>query len=587
MFLQEKHKASKILKRLLIEHVSPYKEKIFWAIFFMTIVAVCAAAIVRLVMPAVDRVFLTGDRQMLVAIPLMMLGIYSLKGIAEYFQNYFIKYVGQQILTNLQMQMYSHLLKSDLAFIQSHSSGKLISRFTNDIILMRGAVSNLLVGGAKHFLTIVLLITIMFNLEPFLSFFVFFVFPLAMYPIQKIGRRMRDVTDQAQEELSHYTERLDETFHSIKIIKSFSGENIEADRAQKITTNILELYKKAAKFDALTSPITEILCGLAIACILWYGGLMVIEGKTTPGALFAFITAFVSAYRPFKSLVSLNVHLQEGVAAANRVFNILDNKPLITDSPNAKSVKFNDPEIIFDRVALNFGKKVALQSLYLKLEKGKTYAIVGKSGSGKTSLGNLLVRFYDPTEGKILIDGHDIKDLTVQDLRSQIALVTQDTILFDSSVASNIAYGRPTTTKEEIIAASKAADADEFISALPEGYDTIIGTGGSTLSGGQRQRLSIARAFLKDAPILILDEATSSLDPNSEQSILNALTHLRKGRATLFITHRLSSITDADKIIVMKSGKIAEQGTHTELMKEQKEYYRLYNKELKDNEETV
>lgn len=587
MFLQEKHKSGKILKRLLRDHVSPYKGKIFWAIFFMAIVAVCAAAIVRLVKPAVDQVFLTGDRQMLVIIPLLMLGIYSLKGVAEYFQNYIIKYVGQQILTNLQMQMYRHLLKSDLAFIQSYSSGRLISRFTNDIILMRGAVSNLLVGGAKYFLTIVLLIAIMFNLEPFLSFFVFVVFPLAMYPIQKLGRKMRGVTDQAQEELSHYTERLDETFHSIKVIKSFSGENIEADRAQKITNNILELYKKAAKFDALTSPITEILCGLAIACILWYGGLMVIEGKTTPGALFAFITAFVSAYRPFKSLVSLNVHLQEGIAAANRVFNILDHKPLITDSPGAKSVKFNHPEIIFDDVALKFGKKVALQSLYLKLEKGKTYAIVGKSGSGKTSLGNLLVRFYDPTEGKILIDGHNIKDLTVHDLRSQIALVTQDTILFDSSVASNIAYGRPESTKEEIIAASRAADADEFISALPEGYDTIIGSGGSTLSGGQRQRLSIARAFLKDAPILILDEATSSLDPNSEQSILNALTLLRKGRVTLFITHRLSSVTDADRIIVMKSGKIAEQGTHAELMSNQKEYYRLYNKELKENEETV
>jgi subfamily B ATP-binding cassette protein MsbA len=483
--------------------------------------------------------------------------------------------------------MYRHLLKSDLAFIQSNSSGRLISRFTNDIILMRGAVSNLLVGGAKYFLTIILLIAIMFNLEPFLSFFVFIVFPLAMYPIQKLGRKMRGVTDQAQEELSNYTERLDETFHSIKVIKSFSGEDMEAERAEKITANILELYKKAAKFDALTSPITEILCGLAIACILWYGGFTVIEGKTTPGALFAFISAFISAYRPFKSLVSLNVHLQEGIAAANRVFNILDNKPLITDSMGAKSVKFKDPEIIFDNILLQFGKKIALQSLSLKLEKGKTYAIVGKSGSGKTSLGNLLVRFYDPTEGKVLIDGHDIKDLIVHDLRSQIALVTQDTILFDSSVASNIAYGRPESTKEEIISASKAADADEFISALPEGYDTVIGTGGSTLSGGQKQRLSIARAFLKDAPILILDEATSSLDPNSEQSILNSLAHLRKNKTTLFITHRLFSITDADQIIVMKHGKIVEQGTHAELMSTQKEYHRLYNKELKENEETV
>lgn len=584
MFLQQKYKSGKIFKRLLLDHVRPYKKKIIVAVFFMIIVAVCAALIVRLVKPAVDQIFLTGDKQMLVVIPLLMLGVYSLKGVAEYFQSYIIKYVGQQVLTNLQMQMYEHLLKSDLAFIQSNSSGRLISRFTNDIVLMRGAVSNLLVGIVKHFLSILLLIIIMCTLEPLLAFFVLCVFPLAIYPIQKLGRKMRKVTDQAQEELSNYTERLDETFHSIKVIKSFSGENIEADRAQKITTSILELYKKSAKFDSLTSPIMEILCGIAIAFIIWYGGLMIIDGYITPGDLLSFIAAFVSAYRPFKSLVSLNINMQEGFAAANRVFNILDNKPLITDNPDAKIVKFLHPNISFNDITLEFGKKTALQSVDLEIEQGKTYAIVGKSGSGKTSLSNLLVRFYDPTSGKVLIDGHDISSLLMQNLRSQIALVTQDTILFDSSVASNISYGRPTSTKEEILTASRLADAEEFILKLPEGYDTIIGSGGSTLSGGQRQRLAIARAFLKDAPILILDEATSSLDPNSEHLILKSLAKLRKNKTTLFITHRLSSVIDADQIVVMKFGKIAEQGTHAELMKKEKEYYKLYNKQLKEKE---
>ena len=581
------YKSSKILKRLLKNHVSPYKGSIFLAIFFMMIGAICAALIVKLVKPSIDDVLITHDQQMLILIPLLMLAIYSIKGISEYFQSYIIKYVGQRILADLQMIMYRHLLKADLAFIQSYSSGKLISRFTNDIILMRGAVSNLLVGCAKHFLSVLFLIVLMFQLDFVLSFFVFFVFPVSIYPIQILGRKMRNVTGQTQEELSNYTARLDETFHSIKVIKSFSGEEAEANRAQKIMANILELYRKAARFDALTSPIMEILCGLAIACILWYGSLMVMNGKTTPGSLLAFIAAFVSAYRPFKSLVSLNVNLQEGIAAANRVFNILDTKPLIIDKDTTQKIEFDLPEITFNNISLKFGKKIAIKPLYLKLDKGKTYAIIGRSGSGKTSLANLLVRFYDPTDGIVQIDGYDIKDLSLQTLRSQISLVTQDTILFDTTVAENIAYGWPEASREQIIDAAKAADADEFISALPEGYDTIIGSAGLTLSGGQRQRLAIARAFLKDAPILILDEATSSLDPSSEQAILSSLNKLRNGRTTLFITHRLSSIINLDQIVVMRFGKIIEQGTHNELMNSKKEYYRLYNKQLKDAKEHV
>ena len=521
---------------------------------------------------------------MLTLIPLVIFVIHSIKGIAEYFQSYIIKYVGQQILTNMQMRMYEHLLSSDLLFIQSQSSGRLISRFTNDIVLMRGAVSNMLVGCAKHLLSVLFLIVIMFSLEPFLSTFVFVVFPLAIYPVQKLGRKMRAVTGDTQEELSNFAARLDEAFYSIKVIKSFCTEKIEVDKARKITSRILDFYKKAAKFDSLTSPIMEILSGLAVACVLWYGGFAVIEGKMTTGALFAFITAFISAYRPFKSLVTLNVNLQEGFAAANRIFNILDIKPVVHDgSAGAIKPVLSCPGIEFKGVNMKFNNnKVAIKSLDLTVQAGQTYAFVGRSGSGKTTIANLLVRFFDPNNGQILIDGNDLRQLSLRYLRNQISMVTQDTMLFDATIKENIAYGVKRVSREDVIEAAKAADAHEFIELLPEGYDTVVGSFGSTLSGGQRQRLSIARAFLKDAPVLLLDEATSALDTRSEQSIINSIAKLREGRTTLIITHRLSSITDANQIVVMKQGRIIEQGSHAELLAMKKEYYKLYNKELKE-----
>jgi subfamily B ATP-binding cassette protein MsbA len=585
--LQQNLKSSAVIKRLLVNHVKPYKSEIFIAIFFMVVVATCSAAVVWLTKPAIDKILVARNMHMLVIIPLLMLGVYVIKGIAEYYQGYLIKYVGQKILTDMQIQMYEHLLYADLAYVQSQSSGRLISRFTNDIILMRGAVSNMLVGCAKYFLSVVFLIIIMFNLEPFLSMFVFLAFPIAIYPVQKLGRKMRRVTGDAQEELSNYTARLDETFQSIKIIKSFCAEKIESVRAKEITTKILSFYKKSAMLDSLTSPVMEFLCGLAIAFVLWYGGFQVISGDMTIGELFTFIAAFVSAYRPFKSLVSLNVNLQEGLAAANRIFNILDTKPLIQDNANALKPDFGCPEIFFEKITLNFEEKEAIKLVNLKIEKAKTYAIVGKSGSGKTSLANLLVRFYDPTEGRVLINSNDIKDISVTHLRNQIAMVSQDTILVDASIAENIAYGNLAATRQDIIDAAKHADADEFISKLVDGYDTVIGIGGCTLSGGQKQRLAIARAFLKNSPIMLFDEATSALDPESEQSIVHSFTNLRKGKTTLIITHRLASIRDVDKIIVMKNGEIEEQGTHEELINLKSEYYKLYNKQLKEKAKTV
>ncbi|MBN8512422.1 MAG: ABC transporter ATP-binding protein [Rickettsiales bacterium] len=583
MAIEVNYSSREIITRLLRDHVSPYKGKIFVAIVHMIIVAICAAAIVRLVQPAIDRVFLTHDRQMLVTIPLLMLVIYSIKGVAEYYQGYIIKYVGQKILTNLQMLMYEHLLYSDYLYIKSQSSGRLISRFTNDIMLMRGAISNLLVGCAKYLLSVLFLIGIMFSLDPILAGFIFLAFPIAIYPVQKLGRRMRKMTSSSQEELGNFTAKLDETFTSIKVIKSFCTEDLETERAKRITSNILVFFRKAAKFDSLTSPIMEILSGFAIACVLWYGGYAVIQGKMTTGSLFAFITAFVSAYRPYKSLVSLNVNLQEGIAAANRVFNVLDSKPTICDVSNAITPYFTTPKIEFKNLNMRFSNgKTVLKSIDLSIEPGNTYAFVGSSGSGKTTIANLLIRMFDPTEGEIYIDNYSIKQISLNSLRGQIAVVSQETVLFDTTVYENIAYGLGNASEEEIIHAATAADAHEFIMSLPNGYQTIIGTNGSTLSGGQRQRISIARAFLKNAPILLLDEATSALDPNSERSILDSLSRLRKGRTTIVITHRLNSIKDANMIVVMKHGRIIEQGTHQQLIKIKKEYFKLFNKQLKE-----
>ncbi len=577
------YSAYETLRRLVAGYIKPYFKQIMVAVFFMVISAGCSAIIVKLVQPTIDQIFLTHDRQMLLLIPLMVVTTFAIKGIAEYYQGYLIKFIGQKILTDLQIRMYEHLLFADIEFIQSQSSGRLISRFTNDIAMMRGAVSNLLVGCAKHFLSVLFLIILMFKLELVLSSIVFLAFPIAIYPIQKLGRKIRKISAQSQEELANYTSRLDETFQSIKIVKSFLGEQIESNRAIIIATNILNFLKKTAKLDALVSPIMEILSGIAVAGLIWYGGLLVIEGKTTPGALFAFITAFISAYRPFKSLVSLNVNLQEGIAATRRVFNILDTEPFIKDNINAKDVEFSNPKIIFNNVGLKINNRTALKLINLEIQQGKTTAFIGRSGSGKTSLSNLLVRFYNPTSGQILIGDYDINDIKISSLRQQISLVTQDITLFDTSIAENISYGNPNATLSQIITAAKYADADEFISQLPAGYDTIIGNQGSTLSGGQRQRLAIARAFLKDAEILIWDEATSSLDQNSEQLILNSLVNIRNGKTTLIITHRLSSIKDVDHIVVMKSGMVIEQGNHSELMANKAEYYKLYNKELEND----
>ena len=576
----QEYTATYIIKRLYSKHIRKYLARIFIAISVMIIVAICSAMNVKLAQPLLDEIFSKQDTSMLMNIAMTMLLISVIKGICEFFQNYLVKSVGQQILTDMQILLFNHLLHSDLSMLQSESAGKLISRFTNDITMMRATVSTMLIGVARHLFTVIGLIIVMFKLEATLSAMIFLAFPLAIMPIQYIGKKMRAVVYQTQDKLGDYTAKLDETFLSIKVVKSYNGEDFEVKNAQEITNCILKLYKKAIKLDSLTSPITEFLSGLAIAGIIVYGGLKVMEGASTAGSLLAFITAFFSAYRPFKSLLILNVNLQEGLAASKRIFTILDTKPIIFDSKEAKEIDFATPNIKIENVSLKFGEKLVFQDLNLEIPSGKSTAIIGESGSGKSSIINLLLKFYLPDSGKIYIDGNDISTIKIKYLRKQIALVTQESLLFDISVAQNIAYTTK-ATHEEIIQAARKASAHEFITQLPEGYSTKIGFQGYSLSGGQKQRIMLARAFLKHAPILILDEATSSLDPINENSILHSLQKINANITKIVVSHKISSIKDFDKIIVMHQGAVIEQGTHDQLMQLQGQYWHLYNKQQK------
>jgi subfamily B ATP-binding cassette protein MsbA len=546
----------------------------------MVLVAATSTFHVWLVQPALDEIFLRKDSTMLIYIPLAVLVVAFIKAGADYGQRYLMRYVGQRVITDLQMKLYAHLLYADLEYLYKHSSGQLISRFTNDINIMRGAVSNVLTGIAKESLTVVFLVALMLYQTTVLSLVAFIVFPVAILPIIKMGRRMRKISGQMQNELGKYTARLDESFHAIRVIKSYRREEFEIKRANHIIENIFTLYRKAIRTDALTSPIMEMLSGIAIAAVIWYGGMQVISGTTTPGNFFSFIVAFIAAYKPVKSLADLNTSLQDGLAAAARVFEVLDTIPKIKDKPGAITLKVEHGEISFQEVSFSYPDGTqALDQINLLVPSGKTIALVGPSGGGKTTITSLLLRFFEPQQGKILIDRQNINEVTLASLLNSIAIVTQDVTLLDDTIRANIAYGRLDATDEEIIQAARSAAADEFIQQLPFGYDSMVGQNGVKLSGGQRQRISIARAILKNSPILILDEATAALDNLSEENIQQALSHLRHGRTTIVIAHRLSTIVNADLICVIKHGNIVESGTHQQLLSLHGEYHKLY-KEL-------
>jgi subfamily B ATP-binding cassette protein MsbA len=565
------------MSRLIRESIRPYIRWIGFAVICMALVAAATATSAWLMKPVINDVFVGKNEKLLWIISSAVFITFTIKGIANYGQSVLMSYVGQRIITDTQHRLYAHLTQMELNFFQNSPTGNLISRFTIDINMMRVAVSNALTGFGKDFLSLIALVGVMFLQNWALAALAFIIFPIAIIPIVRLGKRIRKVTINTQEELGQFTTLLEQTFQGARVVKSYSMEEYEKNRVREIAERIFILVFKSSRVRALASPIMESLGGVAITMVIAYGGYQVIHDNMDAGTFFSFITALLLAYEPMKRLANLNASLQEGLAGADRLFTLLDRQPTIVEKPDATSLIVTGGEIQIDNIHFSYvtGKETLL-NVGFTVPAGKTVALVGMSGAGKSTVLNLIPRFYDIDIGKIRIDGTDIRDVTLRSLRDAIALVSQEIILFDDTIRSNIAYGRQDASEDEIISAAKNASAHEFIMNMPDGYNTYVGEHGTKVSGGQRQRLAIARAMLKNAPILLLDEATSALDTESERNVQDALSKLMQGRTTLVIAHRLSTIMDADLIHVMDKGTIKESGSHTELMTKNGIYARLY-----------
>ncbi len=535
-----------------------------------------------LMKPVFDDVFLNKDGRALIWIAVAVIVLFFLKGAASYGQTVLMSVIGQRIITDMRNDLYRQIQRQPLSFFTKNPTGTLISRITNDVMLIQGAVSEAVTSVVKDTFSIIGLLFVVFYQDWKLAIIAMVVFPLTAYPISRFSRKMRQIATRTQVTMGTLTALLQETISGNRIVKAFGMEEHENKKFAVENERLFKLTMKSVSVRAVSSPLMEFFGGFGIAAVIFYGGTQVIRGTSTPGTFISFITALLMLYEPIKRLTNVNNTIQQGIAGAERVFEVIDIIPEIQNKEGAVTLPKISQEIALRNVSFRYEEDYVLRDINLSIRTGEVVAFVGMSGGGKTTLVNLIPRFYDVTEGAIEIDGLDIRDVTMESLRAQIGIVTQQTILFNDTVKNNIAYGDVTKGEAAIIAAAKAANAHDFIMKLPEGYDTVIGESGVKLSGGQRQRLSIARALLKDAPILILDEATSALDTEAEIEVQEALDKLMKSRTTLVIAHRLSTIRNADRIVALVDGRIVEVGTHEALLARQGEYYKLYNLQFKD-----
>lgn len=557
--------------------IKPYRLRLLIAMVAMFIVAAMTGAQAYLVKDLLDKIFVEKNIFFLNLLPLIVVLIFLIKSLFYYLYYFLLEKTGQSIIRDLRISIFEHMHSQSLSFFHNNPTGTLISRVISDVTLLQQAVSNALVGIVKDFFQVIILLGVVFYMNWKLAMFSFIILPVAAFPIVKFGRIFRRLSTKSQEETAHVSNMLYETITGNRIVKAFCMEKYECQRFRDQVYKLFSVIIQDAKFRGIQHPLMEFIGGVAIALIIWFGGNEVINGTATPGTFFAFLTALIAAYEPVKNVSEINSTIQRGMAAATRVFTLLDVEPEIADRPGAIELSPFKHAIEFKNLRFSYDKKnTVLSDINLKVAAGEVLAIVGPSGGGKTTLTNLIPRFLEIAEGSISIDGKSINDVTVSSLRNQIAMVTQQTILFNDTVRNNIAYGDLSKSDDEIRSAAEAAHALDFIKELPEGFDTLIGEGGSRLSGGERQRISIARALLKNAPILILDEATSALDTESEREVQKALENLMKDRTTFVIAHRLSTIKNADRIIVIKNGSIVEEGTHDKLLSVRGEYELLY-----------
>ncbi len=566
----------------IIQYSRPY----WWRIIISTIASITVGsmdgAFAYLVEPLLKKIFATRDLTVLTMLPLIVFLLFCVRAICRFLNDYFIRTAGELAVQEIRNDVYGNSMRLGLRFYHGQTTGGLMSRILNDVAVMQNGIGNVVTGVCRDGFSALSLLAVIFYRNWRLALITFLVIPCTIFFAQKLGKRIKRLSTESQEKMGDLAAILQETFSGIKVVKSFGLEKWEITRFKAATSGYYGFVRRNIKYNALSAPITELLTSLGISAVIWIGGTMVLRGSMTSAEFFSFLTAMALVYKPVKSLNSSYNTIQTSAGAATRIFEIIDEKPELNDLPNGMEMVRSEGNVSFSNVSFAYGDDVVLRDITLRAVSGEIIALVGPSGSGKTTLVSLLSRFYDVTDGSITIDGVDIRKIKMESLVRQIALVDQEITLFNDTLANNIRYGNFAATDNQVEAAARAAFAHDFIAALPEGYATNIGDRGVRLSGGQRQRICIARAILKDAPILILDEATSALDTESEQTVQKALNNLMTNRTTFVIAHRLSTILHAHKILVLDGGRIVEQGSHAGLLEQGGLYQRLCAMQFKD-----
>lgn len=561
----------------LLSFLKPY----LWPYFILGMVCMVGFGATDGVLPflvqrIIDDVFTRKDPVALTYLPAVIVGIFAFRGLMNFGQSYLNDYVGLRIINDVRNALNRQFQSLSLSFFYKHPTGTLIARVNSDVQLLRFAITDALASFMKDSVSLTALIVVAFLKDWVLASMAFVVFPASVLPVIRLSRKIKRFTRRGQISTGALTALLQESIQGNRIVKAFGMEKYEDEKFQRENWRLFKQSLRASRIKAVVAPSMEMLASLGIGGVVWYGGWSVVAGGRTQGEFMAFMAAMFLMYGPFKGLARTYTAVHQGLAGAERVFEMLDEMPEISDKPDAQVARSFSRDIEFQNVNFAYKDTPVLKNVNLTIEAGQMVALVGMSGVGKSTLVDLIPRFYDAGAGRVTIDGIDVRDLTVASLRAQIGIVSQHTFLFNDTIRNNIAYGEPERAIEDVVVAAEAANAHEFISALPDGYNAVIGEMGMQLSGGQRQRLAIARALLKNAPILILDEATSSLDAESERLVQDALENLMATRTTIVIAHRLSTIRKADRIVVIVDGAIAEEGTHEELLRKNGEYSRLY-----------